>query len=425
VFTSQQDCIDWAWLAWSYKDNPSAANLNACREFLRTKSKNPPVDDPNYDDTDDDDDEGTGWTKPGGGKGDHDHKYDPVPLPSLPSMGAVDAGFVTLYRLYEAQMRIFAGDLYKQDIVTMMKNWWDKPEDFIVSCLALPFSPTVSGAAKPNFTWDNVTVGWQHYYNVVSDQYFSISCGDVAVNPFFGSCFDYSPYTKIKCWLPFIGYVDLNVDEIMGKTINVTYHIDAFTGDCVAFVSVGVVGQTGPQVPRVLGSFSGNCAMRIPTNAVGYDSVINGSLGLIAGVAATIGIAAAGGAGVAAAVDEGAGEAVIAAKSVSTVAHASSQLASSTISSVTNMKANVSKNGAMGGAFGWLGVQKPHLIYEIARQALPEGYKDLRGYPCYMGGKLGEFEGYTEINDIRLNNIPATEPEIEEIYKLLKGGIII
>ena len=38
---------------------------------------------------------------------------------------------------------------------------------------------------------------------------------------------------------------------------------------------------------------------------------------------------------------------------------------------------------------------------------------------------VGDFEGYLEVMDVRLNNIPATIDEINEIYELLKGGIII
>ena len=59
------------------------------------------------------------------------------------------------------------------------------------------------------------------------------------------------------------------------------------------------------------------------------------------------------------------------------------------------------------------------------RQSMPEGYEKVCGFPCNEGGKLGNFTGYTVVEDIRLNGLVATAPEVEEIYQLLKSGVII
>ena len=50
--------------------------------------------------------------------------------------------------------------------------------------------------------------------------------------------FDYNPHTTVSLYLPFIGIVPLNVDDVMRATITVKYGVDVFTGACLAMVEV-------------------------------------------------------------------------------------------------------------------------------------------------------------------------------------------
>jgi hypothetical protein len=38
---------------------------------------------------------------------------------------------------------------------------------------------------------------------------------------------------------------------------------------------------------------------------------------------------------------------------------------------------------------------------------------------------LDNLKGYTVVEDIHLTGIPATQPELNEIMQLLKGGVIL
>ena len=91
---------------------------------------------------------------------------------------------------------------------------------------------------------------------------------------------------------------------------------------------------------------------------------------------------------------------------------------------VNTMKPSIEKSGSMGGTGGMLGVQKPYLIISRPRQALPSNQNTFSGYPSFITEKLGDLSGYTEIDSIHLENVPATEPELSEIESLLKGGVI-
>ena len=350
-----------------------------------------------------------------GGDGDHEPSYDPVPVPSKPTYGAATAGFITMYRMTSQEMQFFATDMFSSNIWTALRNYFSSPMDFLVGINLLPFNPHIGGQYKPKYGSSAV---FSHAYSMVDEQYIDIDCGSVQLTKYWGSCFDFEPYTKVQIWLPYIGYRDLPVDEIMGMTISVKYRCDCLTGDCVAFVYIGTVGETGPQVERIIAQFYGNCAVRIPFGGVSYDAAISNSIALV-GAAASMGLSAGAGVG---AVANGIGDvANVAAADIGNPA----SLNNSAIGVVQGMKPNVHKGGAAGASTGYMSVQKPYLIRRIPRQNLPSDYMKLKGYPSNIGGKLADFTGLAVVDDIQLNNIPAMEDERKEIMKWLKGGVLI
>lgn len=350
-----------------------------------------------------------------GGDGDHEPTYDPIPIPSKPTQGAATAGFITMYRMTSAEMQFFATDMFSSNIWTALRNYFASPMDFLVGINLLPFNPHVGGQYKPKYGSSAI---FSHAYSMVDEQYMDIDCGSIQLTKYWGSCFDFEPYTKIQIWLPYIGYKDLPVDEIMGMTVSVKYRCDCLTGDCVAFVYIGTVGETGPQVERIIAQFYGNCAVRIPFGGVSYDSAISNSIALI-GAAASVGLSAGAGVG---AVANGVGD-------VASVAGAdignTASLNNSAIGIVQGMKPNVHKGGAAGASTGYMSVQKPYLIRRIPRQNLPTDYMKIKGYPSNIGGKLADFTGLAIVDDIQLNDIPAMEDERKEILKWLRGGVLI
>lgn len=97
----------------------------------------------------------------------------------------------------------------------------------------------------------------------------------------------------------------------------------------------------------------------------------------------------------------------------------------STSTAVNQMKPSIEKSGAMGGTGGLLGIQTPYLILTRPRQALPNNQNVFMGYPSFITETLESIKGYTEIENIHLENIPATEEELSEIESLLKNGVIL
>lgn len=366
---------------------------------------------------DDPNDEGTP-SGPDGGDGDHDPTYDPIPIPAKPTQGAATSGFVTLYKLHQAAMSQWASDMFASSVWEAIKLFFSNPMDFMIGVNLLPFEPTAGTSYKPKFG----AVSFTHAYPSIANQYVDVDCGSVNITKYWGSCFDYEPYTKIQIWLPYIGYRDLPVDEIMGSTLSVKYRCDCLTGDCVAFVYVGTVGETGPQVERVIAQFYGNCAVRIPFASVSYDSAISNSIQLM-GAAATSGLSA--GAGAAMETGGAYGGLIAGVKAGGEATMNMTGSRSSAIGVVQGLKPNIQKGGAAGASTGYMSIQKPYLIRRIPRQSLPDNYMNLKGYPSNIGGKLSDFTGLAVVDDIQLNNIPAMEGEREEIISWLRGGVLL
>lgn len=359
-------------------------------------------------------------SEPSDPDGHYERDYDPIPIPPKPTQGAATAGFITLYKLHQASMSQFASDCFASTLWEALKLFFSNPMDFLVGVNLLPFEPTAGGSFTPKFG----AVSFAHAYPVVANQYVDVPCGSIEIKKYWGNCFDFEPYTKIQIWLPYIGYRDLPVDEIMGMTISVKYRCDCLTGDCVAFVYTGVVGETGPQVERVIAQFYGNCAVRVPFGSVSYDSAISNSIALM-GAAASAGL----GPGVGAMMETGGAAGGImagaeaAADAINTNAGAS--VRASSVGVVQGMKPTVHKGGAAGASTGYMSIQVPYIIRRIPRQSLPEGYVGLKGYPSNIGGKLADFTGLAVVDDIQLNNIPALEDERKEIINWLRGGVLI
>jgi hypothetical protein len=148
----------------------------------------------------------------------------------------------------------------------------------------------------------------------------------------------------------------------------------------------------------VLYSFVGQCAASVPIVGRDWTNVINGALN----VASSIGtMVATGGAS--------------APSALGGLASAASNI----------MKPNIEKSGSMSGTGGMMGIQTPYLIITRPRQAVPELQNKFTGYPSFVTKRLSDVKGYTEVESVHLEKIPATEQEYNEIVSLLKGGVIL
>lgn len=335
--------------------------------------------------TDNDPYGGGGTSGSGGGTGSFDGTGDDISIPGLPTLSAVDAGFITLFNPTLGQMNSLASYMWS-DLFNIdgWKKIFANPMDAILGLSIVPVAVPSSGTKEVKV--GNISTGVS--MNIATSQYVVVDCGTLNVNEYWGSYLDYAPYTQAEIYLPYIGTHPISIDDIMNKSVHVVYHVDILSGACCANIQCG---------GSVLYSFIGQCASSIPITGDNWTNVVNGAISIAGSIGSMV---ATGGA---------------------TAPMAIGQIAST---AVNTMKPTVEKSGAMGGTGGMLGVQTPYLILTRPRQALPSKQNTFIGYPSFITESLGNLSGYTEIDSIHLENVPATEPELSEIESLLKSGVI-
>lgn len=360
--------------------NPSIPiynNLQDALDALNDGIWERPTDDP-YEDG--------GNSTTGGGGGTFDITGDPIPIPSLPSLSACDTGFISLYNPTLSELRSLASYMWTGAFdVNNFKKLFADPMDAILGLSIVPFNVTAVGQRELKV--GNVGTGIQMSY--IDDQWAEVDCGALTLPEFWGAYLDYSPYTKLELFLPYIGIRTVDADEIIGRPVNIVYHIDVVSGSCNAFVKVG---------DSVLYTYSGQCAVSLPVTSTDWSRTITDAISLTLQVA---GVGVTGGA-----------------TPVSALGLANSALN-------TTVKPTISKSGSVSGTSGYLAIQRPYFTITRPRQALPRGQNAYIGYPSFVTKQIGECSGYTEIHAIHIEGVPATGSELSEIENLLKGGVIL
>lgn len=369
-------------------------------------------------------------TDPAGGEDQNfDETSDTILEPTLPSNPATGSGFVTAYVPTLSEINDVADYLIDPNVLQALANTVLKLSDVVVGLSVFPFIITATGYKniEINLCGIHLNTGVSSHYS--DAQFVTLNMGSVDVKKYWDNCLDFDPFTGISLYLPYIGYVDLDTDEVMGKTIQVKYNVDIFTGCCLALVIVD---------GSVMYQFPGECSCQIPVTSVSFDSFLQSAIGL--GIAAASGAEAVKGgqAMVDKATDnfmkasgrkqifkaqEKMWEAEAGLDAIKTSAH--EQLALAGVSAVMSAKGQYSHAGAMSSCAGILGTQKPFLIIKRPKQCMPEGYESIRGFPCNMKKTLGDLSGYTEVGDIHLNIPDATVEEIVECERFLKGGVFL
>lgn len=328
----------------------------------------------------------------GGGGRSFDDSSDPVSLPVPAGDPVLNSGFLTMYQVNANKLNDLASFMWNTSLFDV--ETWQKimanPFDAIISLNCIPASPSVLSDRKIKI--GNVVTSVSA--PVVADQFVQIQCGTLDVEEYSGSYLDYSPYTKIEIYLPYIGFREMNTDEIMDKTLTLVYNIDVVSGACVANIMVD---------NTVLYQFDGNCAMQIPITGRDPAKTLSSVIGVITSAGSL------------------AGGAILGTLNPQSAVKA----VTATAESVIGGKRNIQRSGNISGSAGFMGGQTPYLIITRPRQALPEEQNLYMGYPSFITSLLGDLSGMTVIADCHLENIPCTDGELQEIERLLKEGVIL
>lgn len=380
------------------------------------------------------------------GEVDPDPEDDDIEEADLPTMSFATAGFCRIYRPSFAQVSALASYMWTdqnflQTVINHLKQILENPIDAIISLSIVPCVPNVLADEEVKVMYVPTGV----YMPPVQRQFVEIDCGSYTLKEMYGSALDYNPYTSVQLYLPYVGIVQLDTDEVMGKTLSIGYRIDVVTGVCCAYVKAA---------GDVLYQFSGHCSIQQPITSADFSGYINAALAagkLVASIAA-----AGAGAPAVAATLAGAPTPSIYGSESKTVeternpntgrqitvgtrkresqtynpgasfGEVATRGVSNTVGAVMNSKTIVQHSGGFSGNSGFMAaVRRPYLIVTRPRIANPENYGKYNGRPSMIYLNLGDCTGFTQVQSIQLTGIDATNPELSEIATLLNSGVIL
>lgn len=351
-----------------------------------------------------------------------------IPKPNMPVGGDplnVDGGvggLVSVYNPTYAELQAFSQWLWVTYADATIDKIWNNPFDGVISLHELYATPN-KGARK------NIKSGFlvsPVSSITIPNRYSEINCGTAIFPEYWGNYLDYSPYSKALCYLPFIGIVELNVDDIVGHAVNITYRIDSYSGACIALITCAKEGSNG-----VLYQFSGNCSVQMPIaggtqaaikaaqiSAGAYQNAYHtaGLAGLMGGMLGGLGSLLTGNIGGAI------GQIIGGAGSYATnKAFGQANATSQTVSA----KSSVQHSGQFGESFGAMGAKRPYMIIKRPVQVVVQNYQNEYGYQAHKYVTIGECEGYLRCRGVHVQSARATDSEKHAIEQMLMEGVYV
>lgn len=357
-------------------DFSTASDSEALYTWLHSHSEGPDVNEPEPDgDTDPWNDIGiTGLT--------------------VPEASGIDTGFTSMYKVSDTELKNLAQFLWSNTFVDNVKKFFNDPREIIIGLSLMPISPDV-GTGK-NIKAGGIDTGISGL--PLTSQYKLVEMGSVYVKEEKTAKFlNYPPNTKITASLPYVGEHALDVNDVMGKTLTLTYLFDFLNGCCVAELKVG----SGSAAHRYF--YGGSCAVQIPTSAEDFGRQYSSILASGAAFGSVLATPLTGGLSAPMAIGA----------------------AANILSNNMAMSPNVQYNSGGGSVNGFLSSQTAYLIVEQPNEKRAENQDNFIGRPSYMKKQLSSLNGFVKCYNAHLTGLPCTQAEKDEIEAYLKAGVLI
>lgn len=323
-----------------------------------------------------------------------------------------DMGGLHLYSPNFVEIQNFRNYMWSTPFTSFLETaqkLFQSPEEMIITLHGIPAEIPLN-EGKVGITFGSLTSDTATS-STIKQQYISIDCGSISIPKIWGNFLDFEPYTKISLYLPYCSTIDLSANEVVGNDINVVYNVDVLTGDCVAQVCVHSEEQG---FDWIIASVQGNCALNVPWSSGNYSQTISDSIRLLSSVGMST-----------------LSNATMTNQQTKSTTENGSELidniggtAPPDVFGVT-IAPKISRGGTHSTAFGYLDKQKPHVLITRPIQSYPAGYPQEYGLPSNINEKLGSLKGFTVVDKITLQGIPATSDELAQIESALMNGVII
>lgn len=352
------------------------------------------------------------------GNGLFDDSSDTIGVPSDPSIGVTDVGFVNVYNPSVAGLTQLGAEIFPQfttitpysptgntvvdaltdvaecliNIGNMIPNIMDVIQsavliNYVVDCHVIPVAPTTSGATAIKLGYKTLGISAP----AVTSDYVTFDCGSIQIGEYYGNFIDYAPFTQIKLFLPFVGFVPIEPEYVQSGTLSVKYKFNIIDGSFMAYVLSS--SSKSKLSNTVIAQYGGNACVHIPVTGVNYANMVSGI--------------AAGSVGAATALMAG---------DAKGVASNALQMAS--------MGPMLQSSNGYNATTSFLSVRVPYLVIERSVSHFSRHYSEENGLPSHINADFSKLIGYTEASKVHMDGITATEAEVKQIEALLASGVI-
>ena len=330
-----------------------------------------------------------------------------------PNYARVDTGFICAFEVTPTELNTLHSFLYGETVVDLIKNYFaGDATKAIVDLFNIPLAPQVE-ATSTEIKVGVVPTG--AHGNALSSETVTFDFGSIDITQGYNSntFMDLDPYNKYMVYLPFIGFRNLNTDDVRsindkGFKIYLKYVVDMLTGDFVAIVEAdhnnavfdNKTGEvtTAKLTKQVINTFSGNMRTAIPLTSINAREMLNTGLGAITGAVASI-----------------------ATGNPLTMAMGAGQTLNS-MASYNN--ALIPRGDSLSGNLGNLTINKAFIINQEAPKYIRTGKSNqFTGYPVFKYLKITPDRGYVKVKNVIMSNFAGTANEQARLEELLKKGV--
>lgn len=333
--------------------------------------------------------------------GDGDNISDEIPLPYVEFN--LNNNAYNRYWIKSADLISLQNWVFSETFLTDIRRLWNDPAEYLINLSLYPFNGymhDVNNVATSKISIGNLTSDITAYQ--MSDGYSAkFNGGSFKLAEYYGSYLDYAPYTSAEIYIPYIGYKPLNINDIMGKTIDLIYVVDWDTNMLTATLLVD---------DRPLTMYSGAFGVKLAisgTNANQVaETIARGASGIISNAGMSV--------------------ANIATGNIPGAIGYGMKALGGAMDTALDVQISPRQFGAPTPLTGLYNTQVPHVIIHRPIAAEPIDFKAQNGYSASYSAPVSSFEGYLQCSSVKLSGgSTMSETEQNEIISLLKGGIYI
>ena len=287
----------------------------------------------------------------------------------------------TTFKMTKDRLQQLGRFLWGSNIFDNFSLICNNPIENIISCKSIPLS--LNGTTQ-KIILGNVDTGVNG--DKVSNNFSNQNIGSITITEKYHNFLDYSPYTNVIIYLPYVGFKELDTNLVMGKTLSISYTVDIITGGCLCQIKSNNVK---------LYEFNGNMGIDIPITASNRAQVEAGYISSGIGIASSV----------------ASGNIVGAVTSLINSAESQYHYAST---SSPNPMCVASTNRTC------------YVILDRPTYQTLKSFNHTRGKKCYLTKTINTLKGYTICDEhIDLSGIRATDSEKEELIKILSSGFFV